>query len=280
MTTARSATTAAANGPLLKAAAGLYVGEVMHARLKPVGHRFAYRVTNLVVDVDRLQEAGRSCRLFSVGRFNLFSFHERDHGERDGSPLRPHVDGLLSDAGVARPARVLLLCYPRVLGFVFDPISIYYALDGEDRVTALVYEVHNTFGESHSYVAPVRPGEATDAGIRQSCPKRFYVSPFMAMDQRYHFSLMPPGDQVRLRILETDAGGPTLAATFSGRYKPLRDRTLAAIFAAMPLHTLKVVAAINFEAARLWLKGAPFHAHRRKTGASHSVEHRRADAAE
>jgi uncharacterized protein len=262
----RPPTTLGDNGAITASAAALYVGEVMHARLKPVGHRFSYRVASLMIDLDRLDEADQSARLFSVGRFNLFGFHEADHGPGDGSSLRAHVDRLLAEAGVARAERIVLLCYPRVLGYVFNPLSVYWALDGAGRTTAVVYEVRNTFGERHTYVAPVRPGEVTAAGLRQTRAKRFYVSPFMPMDQVYHFRLTPPGEGVRVRILETDADGPTLSATFVGRRRPLSDRTLAAVAAAMPLHTVKVVAGIHWEALRLWLKGAPYFPHRAPHG--------------
>jgi DUF1365 family protein len=266
----RTPTTAAANGPVFDGAAALYVGEVMHARLKPVGHRFTYRVASLLIDVDCLAEADRHCGLFSVGRFNLFSFHESDHGPRDGSPLRAHVDRLLAAQGLPPPARILLLCYPRVLGYVFNPLSVYFALDGAGRTVALVYEVRNTFGESETYVAPVLAGEDGPAGIRQSCAKRFYVSPFLPLDQRYQFRVLPPGDGVRIRILETDADGPVLSASFAGRRIALSGRSLAALFAKMPLHTIKVVTAIHFEAARLWLKGAPYYPHGKRPPAADS----------
>lgn len=252
------ASTLAENGGPPADAAVLYRGTVMHARLKPLGHRFAYRVANLLVDLDRLAEADRASVLFSVGRFNLFSFHERDHGPRDGAPLRAHVDRLLADGGVERPARVLLLCYPRVLGYVFNPLSTYFAYDAADRLTGVIYEVSNTFGESHSYVAAVEAGQLGPAGLRQTRAKRFFVSPFMPMEQRYHFRILPPGRSLRLRILEADREGPTLSATFSGEAAPLATATLARVFAAMPFHTLKVVAGIHWEAAKLWMKGAPY----------------------
>lgn len=254
----RGPTTLSANGPAPDEPACLYVGDVMHARLKPVGHRFTYRVASLVVDLDRLGEAERLSPLFSIGRFNLYGFKEADHGPRDGSSLRAHVDGLCERGGIDRPDRVLLLCYPRVLGFVFNPLSVYFGLGADGRPTVVIYEVRNTFGEHHTYVAPIADGDLDDSGVRQSRAKRFYVSPFMDMGQRYHFHVLPPGRSVRVRILERDGDGATLAATFVGEARPVSTTALLRTFAALPFHTLKVVAGIHYEAARLWLKGAPF----------------------
>lgn len=236
-------------------AAALYTGKVMHARMKPVAHRFTYEVFSTLLDLDRLEEAARASSFFSVGRFNLVSFFEKDHGRRDGSSLRAHVNGLLREAGLAAPARVMLLCYPRILGFTFNPLSVYWCYDARGALAALVYEVRNTFGEMHTYVAPVRAGEVSAAGVRQARDKIFYVSPFMDMDMRYHFRLQPPGDRIGVRILETDAEGPILAATFSGSRRPFTTRALVAACARLPFLTLKIVAAIHVEALRLWIKG-------------------------
>ncbi len=188
----------------------------MHQRMKPVGHRFRYRVYSLLIDLDRLDEADRLSPLFSVNRANVASFHEADHlrGAKQLS-LRAHVDALLTDAGLDRPAaRIELACYPRIFGQVFNPLSVYYAYDEAGELLALVYEVRNTFGENHTYVCKLEPGDMTPAGIRQSRSKLFYVSPFIEMQARYNFRMNIPGEQIRWRILETDRSGPLLAATY------------------------------------------------------------------
>tara|TARA_R110002020_G_scaffold36894_74_gene111219 strand:+ start:7733 stop:8629 length:897 start_codon:yes stop_codon:yes gene_type:complete len=253
----RIPTTRSANGDAPEMPVALYVGDVMHARLKPVGHRFAYRVYSMLVDLDRMTETSGLAPWFAFDRFAPLSVHARDHGLGDGSPLRAHVDGLLADAGVARPARVLMLCYPRVLGYVFDPITVYFAYDTDGALTALLYEVRNTFGGRHTYVAPLCPGEASEAGIEQQAAKAFHVSPFLGMDETYLFRVLPPGEAVRVRILETDAEGPTLAATFAGSLRPATRVNLARAFATVPLMSFKVIAAIHFEALRLWWKRVP-----------------------
>jgi DUF1365 family protein len=236
--------------------AALYFGEVMHARLKPKRHRFSYRVMSLLVDLDRLDEAKRMSPLFAVNRAGLYSFHEKDHGPRDGSSLRAYAERCAASHGIDLAGGcVILLCYPRLFGYTFNPLSVYFCYSARDELALLIYEVRNTFGEIHSYVQPVRPGEVTQAGLRQEQDKLFYVSPFVEMAMRYHFRITLSDDYVRLRILETDREGPLLAATFSGRRRALTTFALIQSFFALPLVTLKVVAAIHWEALRLWLKG-------------------------
>ena len=238
------------------AAAALYFGDVMHARLKPIGHRFSYRVMSLLVDLDRLDAADRQSRLFGVNRAALYSFSEADHGERDGSALRSYAQRCAAERGIdLTGGRVLLLCYPRLLGYTFNPLSAYFCYRADGELALLIYEVRNTFGDIHAYVLPVKPGESSDAGVRQAQEKLFYVSPFIEMAMRYHFRVSPPGDSVKLRILETDRDGPLLAATFNGRRRALTTATLLRSFCSLPLVTLKIVAAIHWEALRLWLKG-------------------------
>jgi DUF1365 family protein len=238
-------------------AASLYFGEVMHARLKPMGHRFTYRVMSLLIDLDRLGEADRQSPLFGVNRAALYSFREADHGRRDGSPLRDYAQACAARHGIdLAGGKVLLLCYPRLLGFTFNPLSVYFCHRADGTLALVIYEVRNTFGDIHAYVLPVRDGELSAAGLRQQQDKLFYVSPFVEMAMRYHFRVLPPGDTVRLRILETDREGPLLSATFFGRRRALTSVALLRAFFTLPLVTLKIVGAIHFEALRLWLKGA------------------------
>lgn len=252
-------TTTEQNGPPPRAAGVLYPGEVMHARLKPFGHRFTYSVFSLLVDVDRLKALGRMTPLLGVNRPGMASFWEKDHVEHDGETIRAYADRLLGEAGLERPAsRILLLAYPRIFGYVFNPISLYFAYDEDDGLVAMIYAVRNTFGERHSYVAPIRHGEMTAAGIRQRRTKIFHVSPFIDMGARYDFRVLPPGRTVRLRIHESADGEPLLAATFTGNARALGTASLAACLLKFPLMTVKIMAGIHWEALKLWLKGARF----------------------
>jgi uncharacterized protein len=236
--------------------AALYVGEVMHARLKPVGHRFSYRVMSLLIDLDRLEVADRQSLLFGVNRPALYSFYEADHGERDGSSLRLYAQRKASEHGIdLAGGRVLLLCYPRLLGYAFNPLSVYFCYHANGELALLAYEVRNTFGGIHAYVLPVKCGDVSPAGIRQTQEKRFHVSPFIEMAMRYHFRITPPKDCVKLRILETDSEGPLLSATFLGHRRILTGTELLRSFFSLPLVSLKIVAAIHWEALRIWLKG-------------------------
>jgi DUF1365 family protein len=231
----------------------------MHARLRPRAHRFAYRVFSILIDLDRLVEADRASPLFSVDRFNLLSFHQKDHGPGDGSCVRNHVHGLLRSAGCSVDGgRVLLFCYPRVLGTVFNPLSVYFAFDPQGRPAGIVYEVRNTFGERHSYAVPLR-GETGPFSHR--CAKAFHVSPFLGMDHRYLFRTSLPEDRFRLSIQVEDAAGPVLCTAVSARRRPLTTREILAAFGRVPLLAATVIGGIHWEALRLWLKGQPVHPH-------------------
>ena len=236
--------------------AALYVGTVMHARMKPVTHRFNYRVFTALINLDRLDELDRLSAVFSVNRFNLFSFYPSDHGPRKNGSLAAYVRDLLREGGLHDTiSDVCLLCYPRLLGYAFNPLSVYYAYAADTKLLGIVYEVRNTFGEHHTYVAVIQPGELTPSGLRQKREKLFYVSPFNSLDLDYHFRLTPPGKKIAVRILATNAEGPVLAAAFSGRHATFSTAELVLQFLTIPIMTIKIMAGIHFEALRLWLKG-------------------------
>ncbi len=236
----------------------LYAGQVMHARMKPFAHRFTYRVFSILIDLDRLDEIKALSPVFCVDRFNLLSFHCADHGARDGSHPRATVERQLAEKGLAAPDRILLLCYPRILGFTFNPLAVYYCYDAQDQLIALIYEVRNTFGGMHPYVLPVRDGSLDARGVRQEQSKLFYVSPFLEMQMHYRFRMRPPSETISVRILETDPNGPILSATFHGRHEVATTKALLKAWASVPFLTFKVIAAIHWQALKLWLKGAKY----------------------
>ena len=238
----------------------LYFGNVMHARLRPFRHRFAYGVFSMLVDLAALPELDRGSRLFGHNRARPFSFHDSDHGARDGSPTLDWVRARLAEAGLAQAgARVFALCFPRILGYVFNPLTIYWCHDRDGRLRAVLYEVKNTFGDQHGYLVPVDPDRAPGAPIEQRADKGFYVSPFIGMASTYRFRLNEPGEALSVLIRQSVPEGPILVATLDGRRRPLSDAGLLRMFVAHPLMTVKVFGAIHWEAARLWLKGARFH---------------------
>lgn len=234
--------------------AAVYEGIVTHQRMRPRRHRFSYRVFWVLLDIDRLADTASSTRLFSHNRPNLFSFRDRDHGPRDGTPLRPWIDGVLADAGLETGGRVRILCFPRMFGFVFDPLSLWFCEDPSGDLSAILYEVHNTFGESHSYLLHVNAPET----IEHRWDKRFYVSPFIDMEATYEFTLREPAERLSVAVRQADTDGHLFSASMTGRRVPFSTATLARLFFTHPLMTLKVVAGIHWEALRLWRKGAPY----------------------
>ncbi|MEM8811668.1 MAG: DUF1365 domain-containing protein [Pseudomonadota bacterium] len=240
---------------------GLYFGTVFHQRVKPRAHRLQYKVFSMLIDLDEASALSKSLRLFGHEKRAPISFLEADHGAGVSGGLRAWVDARLSDAGFDLPGgRVFLLCYPRIFGYVFNPISIYYCFDRTGALAALLYEVSNTYHEKHTYVIPV--SEADGPTTRQACAKRMFVSPFTPMEGRYLFSVTQPGETLSVVINQHDTAGQLLVASFKARRRSFTDATLARALIAYPFMTLKVMAAIHWEALKLWMKGLQVFPHK------------------
>ena len=236
----------------------LYTGSVIHRRLRPRLHRLRYRLFWLLLDLDEIDGLASRLRLFSRNRFNLFSFHDRDLGDGDRAVLADTVRRRLDAAGLAGAGeRISVLTMPRILGYAFNPISIFFCRDGGDHLRAIVYEVHNTFGERHSYVLPAEG----DGPVSHGTAKTFHVSPFLGMDMRYAFRVQPPGARVSVAIRGEDDAGPLIVAALAGERRPLSDGMLLRMLATYPLMTLKVTAGIHWHALRMLVRGFRVHRH-------------------
>lgn len=235
----------------------LYVGEVVHRRVQTIDHRLGYRVFMLLLDLDEIEAAQPTLRLLSAGRFGLMSWRAADFGDRSGRPLREQVEGHLMTAGVdivGGPIRLLTM--PRILGYGFNPISVYFCHRPDGELAALLYEVTNTFNERHSYLVAVPP-EASGP-IRQTAEKAFFVSPFMDMGLTYDFTVRPPGEAVSVVVAVRRGETPILTASFAGQRRPLTDAALLRAFVTHPLLTWKVTAGIHWEALKGMLKGTRY----------------------
>lgn len=232
----------------------LYVGDVVHKRARPKRHSLRYRVFSMLVDLDRLESLHEKLRFFSLNGFNLVSLVTSDFGPRDGSSIAAFIRRKAAAAGVSDVARIRMLAYPRLLGFAFNPITVYFCEDASGAVRFMAYEVSNTFGEHHFYQSAVDAGAGE---IRHDVRKALFVSPFNTLEGSYRFSIRPPGENVFVGItLSTEEGG-LLTAYFDAERRPLTDATLLKLLLAYPFMTAKVVVGIHWEALLLWLKGVP-----------------------
>ena len=234
----------------------IYNGTVIHKRFKPKKHFFKYKVFSLFLDLSELKELHNNLNFFSLNKFNLISFYEKDHGERDGSSLLDWVKNNLRSNSISTDnIKVKLLCYPRILGYVFNPLSIFFVYDNDENLISILYEVKNTFGEQHTYVFKI---EGENKLIQNNCSKKFHVSPFIEMDCNYFFRILNPGDKLSVIIDQYDQEGKILFASQDGVRSDLTNKNLMNSYLKHPLMTFKIISAIHFEAFKLWIKGIKF----------------------
>jgi DUF1365 family protein len=231
----------------------LYIGSVAHQRLAPKPHHFNYKVFWAFIDLDELPAMSSRLRWFSHNRFNLFSVYDRDHGDGSATPLRTQVETQLAASGDGGASGAIrLFTMPRILGYAFNPLSVYFCYRTDGSLRAICYEVHNTFRQRHSYFIRV---ESNAQPILQDCEKAFYVSPFMDMEMHYAFEVEAPDERVGVTIDASAKGKPVLHAQLVGRRSDFNDKTLLRLFCAIPLVTFKVILAIHWQALRLSIKG-------------------------
>ena len=234
----------------------IYNGKVIHKRFKPKKHFFKYNVFSLFLDLSEIKEIDKRISLFSYNKFNLISFYEKDHGQRDGSSLSSWVKYNLKKTGIKNNnIKIKLLCYPRIFGYVFNPLSIFFVYDENDYLISILYEVKNTFGEQHTYVFKTEKGRNL---IENFCNKKFHVSPFIEMECKYYFKILIPENKLSVIINQSDDTGKLLYASQDGIKKKLNSKNLILSYITHPLMTFKIIGAIHYEALKLWLKGIKF----------------------
>ena len=229
----------------------IYIGKVIHKRFKPKEHYFKYNVFSLLIDLNELEEINKYIKFFSYNKFNIISFYDKDHGDRDGSSIKLWVKKNLRNIGImTEDISIKLLCYPRIFGYVFNPLSTYFIYNKHSELISIFYEVKNTFGEQHTYIFKAQDEKT----VQNKCKKKFYVSPFIEMDCEYHFKTLNPREQLSVVINQNDKDGKLLFASQDGISKNFNNKNLILSYLTHPLMTFKIIGAIHYEAFKLWAK--------------------------
>tara|TARA_B100000287_G_scaffold130861_1_gene123025 strand:+ start:1413 stop:2180 length:768 start_codon:yes stop_codon:yes gene_type:complete len=234
----------------------IYNGTVIHKRFKPKIHFFKYKVFSILIDISEINLLDKTLKIFSYNKFNIVSFYDEDHGPRDGTSVKEWVIKNLQDNQIdTQDIKIKLLCYPRIFGFVFNPLSIFFIYNKKSELISILYEVKNTFDEQHTYIFKNKENENT---IKHTCKKKFHVSPFIEMNCTYFFKILKPGDKISVIIDQYDEEGKLLYASQDGSRIELNNKNLFLSYLKHPLMTFKIIAAIHFEAFKLWIKGIKF----------------------
>jgi len=230
----------------------IYNGTVVHKRFKPKIHFFKYQVFSLLIDLSELKILDQKINFFSYNSFNLISFFDKDHGDRDGSSLIEWVKkNLKENKIISENIKIKLLCYPRIFGYVFNPLSVFYVYDKNEELISILYEVKNTFGEQHTYIFKVENNNL----LQHNCEKKFHVSPFIEMDCNYFFRILKPTEKISVIIDQYQSNEKILYASQDGIRRDFTSSELIRSYLKHPLMTFKIIIAIHFEAFKLWTKG-------------------------
>ena len=234
----------------------IYNGQVIHKRFKPKVHSFRYDVFSLLIDLSELETLDKQVNFFSYNKFNWISFYDKDHGDRDGSSLINWVQKNLRKNNISTEnIKIKILCYPRIFGFVFNPLSVFYVYNSNENLISILYEVKNTFGEQHTYIFRIEK----DANlIQNNCSKKFHVSPFIQMNCNYFFRLLKPGNKISVIIDQYENEDKILYASQDGIRTDFNTKYLIKSFLNHPLMTFKIIIAIHYEAFKLWSKGIKY----------------------
>ena len=233
----------------------IYNGTVIHKRFKPKLHFFKYKVFSLLIDLSELNILDKNISFFSYNKFNLISFFDKDHGDRDGTSLVEWVKKNLNENKINNQnIKIKLLCYPRILGYVFNPLSVFYIYNNKDELISILYEVKNTFGEQHTYIFKVE----NDNLLQHNCEKKFHVSPFIEMNCNYFFRILKPSEKISVIIDQYQLNEKLLYASQDGTRVDFTSSELIKSYLKHPLMTFKIILAIHFEAFKLWVKGIKF----------------------
>jgi len=234
----------------------IYNGTVIHKRFKPKTHYFKYSVFSLLIDLSELETLDKKIKFFSFNKFNLISFFEKDHGSRDGSSLIKWVKKILYENNIQyNNITIKLLCYPRIFGYVFNPLSVFFIYDNNEKLISILYEVKNTFGEQHTYIFKV---ENDSKLFQHNCAKKFHVSPFIEMNCNYFFRILKPGEKISIIIDQYQINEKILYASQDGNRANFNSKELLKSYLKHPLMTFKIISAIHYEAFKLWTKGVRF----------------------
>ena len=234
----------------------IYSGHVVHKRFKPKKHFFKYKVFSLLIDLSEIYQLEKELILFSYNKFNILSFYDSDHGLRDGSSLKEWVKENMKKNNInTEGISIKLLCYPRIWGYVFNPLSVFFVYDKNSSLISILYEVKNTFGEQHTYIFKL---QKADELIEHTCKKKFHVSPFIEMECTYFFKITKPGEKILVYIDQYDCEDKLLVALQEGIKVDLNNKNLLKNYFFHPFMSFKIILAIHFEAFRLWIKGVKF----------------------